>query len=479
MQTTIIVLLLSLIVICMFYISKYRKITKHLERQRLDIETEELRMFDFLHTLGETLTQEGGTNPRTLYRTIVRGAAMVVEAHGAALYLIDKTNDKLVSQYQSEACPILIPVPKHIAEQAKLTPNTINSYKRLTSVGKNWGPFGEALSQKKTIRINNLITNPYFESADQHTHEGVSAVIAPLIYGGKELGILAIANNSDSDKFSENDFQVFQSMAEQSSFALGNSIIHREAMEKKHLENELNTASEVQRILLPSKSPNLDGYLISGLNVPAKIVSGDYYDYFKIDENRLGIVIADVSGKGVPASLITAMCRSVVRANASNNHCPAEVLKKVNRQLFPDIREDMFISLAYLIVEANSGKIQIARAGHDAPLHYSSKTQNINPINAPGIAIGIDSGDVFDKSIKSMELKVEKGDILLLYTDGVNEASDIRGEEFGTDRLNKTLANTSGLGAEKVVKAIQNEVISFSGDVPQNDDITLIAVEKI
>ena len=268
-------------------------------------------------------------------------------------------------------------------------------------------------------------------------------------------------------------------MAEQSSFALGNSIIHREAMEKKHLENELNTASEVQRILLPSKSPNLDGYLISGLNVPAKIVSGDYYDYFKIDENRLGIVIADVSGKGVPASLITAMCRSVVRANASNNHCPAEVLKKVNRQLFPDIREDMFISLAYLIVEANSGKIQIARAGHDAPLHYSSKTQNINPINAPGIAIGIDSGDVFDKSIKSMELKVEKGDILLLYTDGVNEASDIRGEEFGTDRLNQTLANTSGLGAEKVVKAIQNEVISFSGDVPQNDDITLIAVEKI
>ena len=162
---------------------------------------------------------------------------MVVEAHGAALYLVDKTNDKLVSEYQSEACPILIPVPKHIAEQAKLTPNTINSYKRLTSVGKNWGPFGEALSQKKTIKINNLVENPHFESADQNTHEGVSAVIAPLIYGGKELGILAIANNSDSDNFSENDFEVFQSMAEQSSFALGNSIIHREAMEKKNLKN--------------------------------------------------------------------------------------------------------------------------------------------------------------------------------------------------------------------------------------------------
>ena len=479
MQTTIIALLLFLVGICFFYIWKYRKNAKNFERQRVDIETEELRMFDFLHSLGETLTQEGGTNPGTLYRTIVRGSAMVVEAHGAALYLIDKTNDNLVSQYQSEACPILIPVPEHIAEQAKTTPNTINSYKRLTSVGKEWGPFGEAFASKKIIKINNLSTNPHFKKADQKIHDCVSAIIAPLIYGGKELGILAVANNSDSEKFSQNDYEVFQSIAEQSSFALGNSIIHREAVEKKNLENELNTASEVQRILLPSKAPNLGGYSINGLNVPAKIVSGDYYDYFKIDENKLGIIIADVSGKGVPASLITAMCRSVVRANADKNHCPAEVLRKVNYQLFPDIREDMFISLAYVVLEENSGKIQIARAGHDAPLHYSVNKNNIEPINSPGIAIGIDSGKVFDKSIQSVELEMNQGDFLLLYTDGVNEASDIRGEEFGTKRLYETLINTSMLGSKEVVEGIQEKVTKFAGNVPQNDDITLIAINRI
>ncbi|MFL2451792.1 MAG: SpoIIE family protein phosphatase [Verrucomicrobiales bacterium] len=479
MQTTIIALLLFLVGICFFYIWKYRKTAKNFERQRVDIETEELRMFDFLHSLGETLTQEGGTNPGTLYRTIVRGSAMVVEAHGAALYLIDKTNDNLVSQYQSEACPILIPVPEHIAQQAKTTPNTINSYKRLTSVGKEWGPFGEAFASKKIIKINNLSTNPHFKKADQKIHDCVSAIIAPLIYGGKELGILAVANNSDSEKFSQNDYEVFQSIAEQSSFALGNSIIHREAVEKKNLENELNTASEVQRILLPSKAPNLGGYSINGLNVPAKIVSGDYYDYFKIDENKLGIIIADVSGKGVPASLITAMCRSVVRANADKTHCPAEVLRKVNYQLFPDIREDMFISLAYVVLEENSGKIQIARAGHDAPLHYSVNKNNIEPINSPGIAIGIDSGKVFDKSIQSIELEMNQGDFLLLYTDGVNEASDIRGEEFGTERLYKTLINTSMLGSKEVVEGIQEKVTKFAGNVPQNDDITLIAIKRI
>jgi sigma-B regulation protein RsbU (phosphoserine phosphatase) len=479
MYITIIAILLSLVGICFFYIWKYLKIAKKLERQRVDIETEELRMFDFLHSLGETLTQEGGTNPLTLYRTIVRGSAMVVEAHGAALYLIDKTNDNLVSQYQSEACPILIPVPEHIAQQAKTTPNTINSYKRLTSIGRKWGPFGEAFASKKIIKINNLAKNPHYEKADQKTHDCVSAIIAPLIYGGKELGILAVANNSDSEKFSQNDYEVFQSIAEQSSFALGNSIIHREAVEKKNLENELNTASEVQRILLPSTSPNLEGYSINGLNVPAKIVSGDYYDYFKIDDKKLGVIIADVSGKGVPASLITAMCRSVVRANADKNLCPADVLRKVNYQLFPDIREDMFISLAYVVLEANSGRIQIARAGHDAPLHYSFNKNKIEAINSPGIAIGIDSGAVFDKSIRSIDLEMSQGDILLLYTDGVNEASDVRGEEFGTGRLYETLTYTSSLGSKEVVKGIQEKVTKFAGNVPQNDDITLIAIEKI
>ena len=173
------------------------------------------------------------------------------------------------------------------------------------------------------------------------------------------------------------------------------------------------------------------------------------------------------------------MCRSVVRANADKTHCPAEVLRKVNYQLFPDIREDMFISLAYVVLEENSGKIQIARPGHDAPLHYSVNKNNIEPINSPGIAIGIDSGKVFDKSIQSVELEMNQGDFLLLYTDGVNEASDIRGEEFGTKRLYETLINTSMLGSKEVVEGIQEKVTKFAGNVPQNDDITLIAINRI
>lgn len=480
MTTAIVVLLASIILVPIgaLFINRYRRIIQRLESQRDAIETEEHRMFDFLHSLGETLTQEGGTNPTILYRTIVRGAAMVVDAHGAALYLLDESNDNLISQYQSEACPILIPVPPHIAEQSAKLPTTLNSYRRLTSVGRDWGPFGEALASRRLLRIDDLSSDPYFKNADTKIHRGVSTIIAPLNYGGKELGILAVANASGAERFTENDYAVFRSVAEQSAFALGNSIIHLEAIEKKRLEDELSTASEVQRILLPSASPNFEGYRITGLNVPAKIVSGDYFDFFEIDSQHLAVVIADVSGKGVPASLITAMCRSVVRANATKTLSPAEVLCRVNQQLFPDIREDMFISLAYLILKTGTGKIPIARAGHDAPLHYKAETGTAEPVQCPGIAIGIDLGDVFNKAIRNHTIELAHGDMLLLYTDGVNEASDVRGEEFGLDRLHSILVSSAPRGAEEVVAEIQNAVERFAGNVPQNDDITLIAIEK-
>ncbi|MBA72789.1 MAG: GAF domain-containing SpoIIE family protein phosphatase [Verrucomicrobiota bacterium] len=469
---------LAIVLVCFIYIYRYQTIINDLKQQRNDIEKEELRMFEFLKSLGETLSQEGGTNPGTLHRTIVRGAAMVVDAHGAALYLLDKSQDNLVSEYQSEACPILVPVPSHIAEQSEKIPNTIDSYRRLTSVGKDWGPFGESLRARKSLHIKNIGNNPHFKNADAKIHKGVSAIIAPLCYGEKELGILAVANEARGENFTKNDFEVFQSIAEQSAFALGNSIVHLEAVEKKNLEKELNTASEVQRILLPSKSPELEGYKIIGLNVPARIVSGDYFDFFELNDSHLAVVIADVSGKGVPASLITAMCRSVVRANAINASCPADVLRKVNQQLFPDIREDMFISLAFLILEKGTGKISIARAGHDAPLLFKASSKTADPVQSPGIAIGIDSGDVFNEAIAEHGIHLDTGDILLLYTDGVNEASDIRGEEFGLQRLHKTLISAAPKGADNLISEIQQSVNKFASNVPQNDDITLIAIEK-
>jgi sigma-B regulation protein RsbU (phosphoserine phosphatase) len=299
-----------------------------------------------------------------------------------------------------------------------------------------------------------------------------------LQYGDQDLGVLALANGPKGVPFSQADFVVFKSIAEQSAFALYNAIIYSMANEKKRLDHDLEIARDIQRILLPSEAPAINGFQISGINVPARQVSGDYFDYIHVDDERLGVAIADVSGKGVPASLIMAICRSVLRAEAARNPSPADVLRKVNRQLYPDIKEDMFISMAYLILNHQNDGIILARAGHDAPLWYQRQSQSVTPVKSPGMVVGIDSGSVFDRLTVDFAVPLERNDCLVLYTDGLTETLNTEGDEFGVDRMMESVRASANDGAQAIVKRIIEDVRDFTGSVPQNDDMTLIAIRK-
>src|SRR5213082_2137349 len=299
-----------------------------------------------------------------------------------------------------------------------------------------------------------------------------------LLYGKQNMGVLAVSNGPMGAPFTPSDFVVFKSIAEQSAFALYNAIIYSEANEKKRLDHDLEIARDIQRILLPSEAPAVTGFEISGINVPARQVSGDYFDYIKVDEQRLGVAIADVSGKGVPVSLIMAICRSVLRAEAAGNPSPAAVLRKVNRQLYPDIKEDMFISMAYLILNHQRNGLTLARAGHDAPLLYKRASQTVTPVKSSGMVVGIDSGSVFDRITKDFAIPLERDDCLVLYTDGVTEALNTEGDEFGLDRMMEPVRASVNDGAQAIVKKIIQDVRDFTGSAPQNDDITLIAIRK-
>jgi len=177
--------------------------------------------------------------------------------------------------------------------------------------------------------------------------------------------------------------------------------------------------------------------------------------------------------------LIMAICRSVLRSQAIGNSSPADVLQKVNRQLYPDIKEDMFISMAYLVLDHMRGSVTLARAGHDAPLLYKQKIQTITPLKTPGMVVGIDSGDVFDRLTRDVAVGVETGDCILLYTDGITEALDSEGNEFGLERTVASIQSSATEGARAIVTRLIDDLRSFVGSTPQNDDITLIAIRKI
>ena len=449
---------------------------RRLERSHEEIQVEETLVFDFLHGLGEAFRES--IRPQELHRLIVEGATRILDGQGGALYVSDRTGAKLTPAFISKGCPPLVDIPPNILQQAAATPTALERFLRLHTVAPGEGLIGRVWQTGQSVYLSEFSDAPELAKLRSSAFGTRSVMAAALRYGNQDLGALALANGPMGVPFSQGDFVVFKSLAEQSAFALYNAIIYSMANEKKRLDHDLEIARDIQRILLPSEAPAIDGFQISGINVPARLVSGDYFDYIRVDDERLGVAIADVSGKGVPASLIMAICRSVLRAEAARNPSPADVLRRVNRQLYPDIKEDMFISMAYLILDHHRDSITLARAGHDAPLLYKQQSQTVTPVKSPGMVVGIDSGNVFDRLTVDFAISLERDDCLVLYTDGVTETLNAEGDEFGLDRVIQTVRARANDGAQAIVKKIIQDVRDFTGSLPQNDDITLIAIRK-
>ena len=456
--------------------SRQRARIRQIERSKEEIQIEETLVFDFLHGLGEAFTET--IRAADLHRLIVEGASRVLDAQGGALYMMERAGGKLAPSFISKGCPPFIDVPTHILQQAASNPAALESYQRLHAIPPGEGIIGRVWQTREPLLLTDLADAPELAGLRGTSLGAASVMVMPLLYGKQNMGVLALGNGPSSPSFSPSDFVVFKSIAEQSAFALYNAIIYSEANEKKRLDRDLEIARDIQRILLPSEAPVVPGFEISGINIPARHVSGDYFDYLTVDDDRLGVAIADVSGKGVPASIIMAICRSVLRSQAAGNASPAEVLRKVNRQLYPDIKEDMFSSMAYLILTHVTGTVMLARAGHDAPILFDHATGSASPVKPPGMVLGIDSGSVFDRITGDFALTLNRDDCLLLYTDGVTEALDANGDEFGPERMIESVRASAPEGAPAIISRLIDELRSFVGAQPQNDDITLIAIRK-
>lgn len=446
-----------------------------IEREKTEIEVEEQRMFGFLHGLGEKLQEDN--SPPQMHRYIVDGVVQVIGADAGILYLLDIEADRLAPVYQSEETAPVLPVPSEVFEMsdAEEAASQYRTYIRLSALDSSDKTIWRAMESTGVTYINDMAKSGNFGSDSGDYHDGVDLLATALRYGKKRVGVLAMTRRGN---FSKNDREVFESVAEQSAFALGSAIIHIEAGEKRRYERDLEQASEIQQILLPRSAPELTDYEIAASYKAARLVSGDYYDYVKVDDERYGIAIGDVCGKGIAASLIMAMCRSNLRGRAPENLSPASVLHSVNRSIFPDIRGDMFVSLLYLILERGSNEVTMARAGHEPPILYRKATNSTEIIETQGMAAGVDKGPVFKRSVKDYRFEMESGDILLLYTDGLTEVENRDIDEFGVDRLAETLVEFHDSSSENLIASIIARVHEFRDGLAQMDDMTLIAIEK-
>ncbi len=248
----------------------------------------------------------------------------------------------------------------------------------------------------------------------------------------------------------------------------------REIRMRERIEQELRIARLIQQTLLPKTLPELPGYKLSAFYRPAREVGGDFYDFLELQDGRLGLVVGDVTDKGVPAALVMATTRTVLRATATRLLSPGEVLKRANDVIVPDIPPNMFITCLYALLDPKSGRLVYANAGHDLP--YRRKTgrgQDAEELRARGMPLGL----MQEMSYEEKEIVLERGESILFYSDGLVEAHDPQREMFGIPRLRALVAEHAE--KESLVDTLLKELYSFTGeDWEQEDDITLVTLGR-
>ncbi|MDP8219296.1 MAG: PP2C family protein-serine/threonine phosphatase, partial [Candidatus Theseobacter exili] len=304
-----------------------------------------------------------------------------------------------------------------------------------------------------------------------------SLMAVPLKTRDSILGVMVAVNKIDQPVFTDADISLFDTLASQAAVSVAYGHLYNNLAEKERLDRELQIAKEIQNLLLPKEFPILPGFDISAMNEPALEVGGDYFDFLKIDDHRYGIVIADVSGKGVPAALVMVMCRSILRSISKGQTSSSKVLSELNSLIHPDLKSDMFVSVSFLILNTQKRVLTIARAGHEPLLLYNQKTEKVTHVTGKGIAIGIDKGPLFVQNIEEIHFNMGKGDFAVLYTDGISEAIDENNQEFGRDNLINAMKTSRSSTAGEIVENICERIKRFTGDKPQRDDLTLVVIK--
>jgi sigma-B regulation protein RsbU (phosphoserine phosphatase) len=296
-----------------------------------------------------------------------------------------------------------------------------------------------------------LIARPYDKALAT-----VKEVVLPMV-GANALGMAIFA------------FMVHNLIVERKT-AAEKEILRREL---ERTEFEMETARGIQQSLLPESPPRIAGFELAALNLPAKQVGGDFYDFIPVSKDKWGIIIADVSGKGVPAALFMALSRTLVRANVADNTTASQAMQKANHLISQEAKMGMFVTLFYAVLDPQTKRLHYVNAGHNPPFAVKKSSGDVILLRAKGIAMGV----IDDAALEEKEITLDSNDIVVFYTDGVTEAINGAGEQFGEKRLIETINQNTDLPPRELIGRVKDEVFTFAQGQPQHDDLTLVVLK--
>lgn len=299
-----------------------------------------------------------------------------------------------------------------------------------------------------------------------------SAICAPLLVGDAVLGVLYLDYKSTRGTVSENDVRLVGQIARFAAVTLERTRLREEAFAKAKIDEELRTAYTIQKRLLPSSLPVVDGYTFAAANRPAKSVSGDYYDMVVRPSGRIYFVIADVSGKGITAAIVMSSVATAFNIFTRTDPTPADLLRELNATLAPKTAPTKFVTLVAGVLDPATGKVEYANAGHVPPLVVSAA--GVETLKSTDLVVGL-----FPQAqYRNQTLQLEPGDSLVLFTDGVTEAENAKEEQLGLTPVADCVCKLHGVPAARILAAIDEHVHAHIGDTPPGDDVTMLALTR-
>ncbi len=296
----------------------------------------------------------------------------------------------------------------------------------------------------------------------------------PLSLKGELYGVMVASEANVPTAFHERRLEILTGVAQQVSLAIQNDHLNREMVERERLNKEIQLARQIQRTFLPTRLPQFPGWEIAVSWQTAREVGGDFYDLIKLDRDRVGLVIADVSDKGMPAALYMTVVRTLIRAFVHSKTSPAKVLQRVNNLLIGDTQDGLYVTAVYAVLNTRSGLLTYANAGHNLPLLIRGTTRKVEPLHKGGMALGVLS----DSKLEDCTIEISPGDSLLLYTDGVTESFSPSGQPFGEERLVDALRSAPGSRVDELNQHLSQILAEFLAGEPPGDDLTLVLLHR-
>lgn len=333
---------------------------------------------------------------------------------------------------------------------------------------------GWMLKNKMPLLVNNLKSDDRFKYLEDEKILFGSLLCVPMIIKGKLIGYLVVFNKKDGSDFLEEDKRLLSIIAVQSAQIIENARLYEEEKAFFSLKEEMRLAAEIQQKLLPDSIPEITGYQIAAISIPAKEVGGDYYDFFELEDGRTGICLGDITGKGITAALLMSNLQAALRSQSIISTDCALSVRNTNKLLFRSTESGKFATLFYAALDSENHTLEYCNGGHDAPIIFK---QNETEIELPGT--GLILGFLESSEYQKEKVNLEQGDILIIYSDGVTEAMSSEKKEFGLEKLKALVKVNTPENPEVIKNKILAELSSHSRGAEQSDDITLIIVKRI